>query len=86
MGNFRVTINAVGGHGQDRNNKTGKDIDFTDGRGDDRSATPEEIILEAVEKLKAQGCSVSEVTVHHWPGTEGEVVDNLLTKTRKGNF
>lgn len=86
MGNYRVTINAVGGHGQDRNNQTGKDIDFTGPRPAGTQPTPEEIIIEAVEKLKATGNSVQEVTVHHWPGQEGEVVDNLLTKTRKGNF
>lgn len=85
MGNYRVIINAVGGHGQDRANKTGENIDFTDGRSEG-TPTPESIILEAVEKLKANSNSVSEVTVHHWPGTQSEVLDNLLTNTRKGNF
>jgi hypothetical protein len=86
MGNYRIIINAVGGHGQDRGNKTGESIDFTNGRPENVQPTPEEIILEAVNKLKANGNSVSEATVHHWPGQSSEVVDNLLTGKRIGNF
>jgi hypothetical protein len=84
MGNFRITINAVGGHGQDRNKKDGEIVDFDADRADGLS--PEAIVKKAVEELQQHGNSVTEATVHHWPGSGNDVVDNLLTGKRKGNF
>lgn len=82
MGNFRIVINAVGGHGQDRKKGHGEIVDFS--AGNDRS--PEAILKRAVDELKATGNSVSEATVHHWPGSDFDVVDNLLTGKRTGSF
>lgn len=82
MGNYRVVINAVGGHGQDRDAGNGDIVDFQAG-GDN---SPEAIVLRCVEELKSKGNSVTEATVHHWPGTAAEVLDNLLTGHRKGDF
>lgn len=79
MGNYRVTINAVGGHGQDREKGNGESPDFGEG-------TPEAIVAKAIAELKASGNSVTEATVHHWPGQASEVVDNLLTGKRLGSF
>ena len=79
MGNYRITINAVGGHGADRGKGNGETIDFGEN-------TPEAIVKRAVEELKARGESVTEATVHHWPGSGSEVVDNLLTGRRIGSF
>lgn len=79
MGNYRVIINAVGGHGQDREKGHGEQVDFGEN-------TPEAIVKDAVEKLRARGESVTEATVHHWPGSTTEVVDNLLTGKRTGSF
>lgn len=79
MGNYRIIINAVGGHGQDRGKGHGETVDFGE-------QSPEAIIKRAVEELQATGNSVTEATVHHWPGSGSEVVDNLLTGRRTGSF
>lgn len=79
MGNFRVVINAVGGHGQDRDKGNGESPEF----GED---TPEGIIKRCIAELQAKGNSVTEATVHHWPGQIVEVVDNLITGKRIGKF
>lgn len=79
MGNYRVIINAVGGHGQDREKGNGETVDFGDN-------SPEAILKRAVEELQASGNTVSEATIHHWPGTPSEVVDNLVSGKRLGSF
>lgn len=79
MGNYRITINAVGNHGHDRAKGNGETVNFGDN-------TPEAIVKRAVEELKAAGESVTEATVHHWPGTDSQVVDNLLTGKRTDSF
>lgn len=79
MGNYRVIINAVGDHGQDRTKGHGEIVDFGEN-------SPEAIVKRAVEELKATGNTVSEASVHHWPGTDSEVLDNLLTGKRTGKF
>lgn len=79
MGNYRIVINAVGGHGQDRDKGNGETVDFGDN-------SPEAIVRRCVEELQATGNSVTEATVHHWPGTNAEVVDNLLSGRRIGSF
>lgn len=90
MGDFRIIINAVGGHGQDRSKKDGEVVDFnTDGPG-----SPEAIAKEFVEKLQASGCSVQSAIVEHWPVDNypesreagKEIIDDLLTGVRKGSF
>jgi hypothetical protein len=82
MGNFRITINGVGGHGVDRGKRHGETVDF--GAGGDTS--PDAIAKRMVDELKATGCSITEATITHWPGQDGSVVDNLLTTKRLGNF
>lgn len=82
MGNYRVIINAVGGHGQDRGKGHGETVDFEAGG----ESSPEAILKRAVAELQAHGNSVTEATVHHWPGSGSEVVDNLLTGRRTGSF
>ena len=82
MGTFRVEIQAVGGHGQDRDNKTGENVDFNAG-GDQ---TPDAIAKKFVDDLKAAGVNVESAKIVHWPGTETEVTDDLLTGARVGNF
>lgn len=82
MGNYRVIINAVGGHGQDRSKGHDQVVDFEAG-GEN---SPEAIIARAVAELQATGNTVSEATIHHWPGTPSEVVDNLVTGRRLGSF
>lgn len=94
MGNFRIVIDAVGGHGQDREKKDGEVVDF----GND---TPEAIAKKAVEELKAKGTNVLSAKVYHWPSDtvyqgdpvaplngEGKecITDALVSGVRKGNF
>jgi hypothetical protein len=89
MGDFRIVINAVGGHGQDRDKKNGEVVDFG-------TNTPEAIAKELVGKLKASGCSVDNAYVVHWPldnyegqlknGRTAQIVDDLVTGKRTGGF
>lgn len=85
MGNFTITVKAVGGHGQDRLKKDGEVVDFTEGRGE-ASNSPDAIAKRFVEELKAKGTSVESATITHWPGQPSEVTDDLLTGIRHGNF
>ena len=92
MGDFRIIINAVGGHGQDRNKKNGETVDFSK----DGTTSPEAIAKEFVDKLKASGVNVEEASVIHWPldnyggqlknGRINQIVDDLLTGKRTGSF
>ncbi len=82
MGNYRITVNAVGNHGHDRGKKHGEQVDFA--AGGDR--TPDALAAKLVADLKAAGESVQEATVTHWPGQDGSVIDNLLTGKRIGSF
>lgn len=82
MGNFRITISGVGGHGVDRGKGHGETVDFAAG-GD---STPDAIAKRLVDELVASGAQVSEATVHHWPGQDSQVVDSLLSGRRCGSF
>jgi hypothetical protein len=93
MGDFRVIIDAVGGHGQDRSKKDGEVVNFKA----DGELSPEALAQEFVEKLKSSGCSVQSAKVIHWPADNypdsssgrvagEEIVDDLLTGVRKNNF
>lgn len=92
MGDFRIIIDCVGGHGQDRSKKDGEVVDFnTDGQG-----SPEALAVELIEKLKQSGCSVDAARIVHWPldnyggpeqnGRRQYLADCLLTGKRTGSF
>lgn len=102
MGNFRIVIDAVGGHGQDRGKKDGEVVDFTKQSESYHSDdTPEAIAKRAVDELKAKGTNVLHAKVYHWPADtvyQGEpivpidnngkecITDDLITGIRKGQF
>lgn len=101
MGNFRIVIDAVGGHGQDRDRKDGETVDFTHNAGYHNNDTPEAIAKRAVEELKAKGTNILSAKVYHWPSDtvyQGDpvapvdgngkecITDDLLTSVRKGQF
>lgn len=102
MGNFRIVIDAVGGHGQDRSKKDGETVDFTkQSEGYHSDDTPEAIAKRAVEELKAKGTNVLSAKVYHCPAdtvyqgepiapVDGEgkacITDDLMTGIRKGQF
>lgn len=82
MGNFKIEINAVGGHGVDRDKKDGETVDFNA----EGEFTPDALVARFVNEMKRFGNDVQSATITHWPGEEGEVTDDLLTGVRKGNF
>jgi len=96
MGDFRIVINAVGGHGQDRTKKDGEIVDFTNTGGGFSKATPEAIAEEFIQRLRESGVSITSAKVIHWPADNypeatdrkagEEVVDDLVTKIRKNSF
>lgn len=96
MGDFRIIIDAVGGHGQDRSKKDGEVVDFTiESAGyPSNPNTPEAMAQKFVEELKAKGVNVQKAKVVHWPADNypeqreagKEVVDDLLTGVRTNNF
>jgi hypothetical protein len=92
MGNFRIEIEAVGGHGDRREIKDGEELDF-DGLPE---SSVDRVAHEAVEALKARGAVINSAKLIHWPKTPlayaepqaqgGEVVDDVLQKQRHGSF
>jgi hypothetical protein len=94
MGDFRIVINAVGGHGQDRSKKHGEKVDFTGDSGYHSATTPETIAQVLIAALRSTGCSIDSAKVIHWPADNypdqreagKEVVDDLLTGVRTGSF
>lgn len=78
MGTFRIEIQAVGGHGDAR--------EIGDGGTLDPASYPDNSIdavaFDALQALQARGASVESAKLIHWPGDPGQVVDDLLTRTR----
>ena len=81
MGQFRVTITAVGGHGCGREVKDGGRLQPCN-----RIGCPDCETRQFVKRLKEQGSNVESALLQHWPGQANEVVDDLLAGTRKGSF
>lgn len=81
MGDFSIEVRAVGGHGCQRDLKSGATV------GDcGNPSCPDCIARRFVAELKKSGQSVSQATLTHWPGQDSEVRDNLLTGIRRGSF
>jgi len=81
MGNFRVEINAVGGHGCSREVKNGGTVFGCRIIGCADCET-----REFVGRLKAKGVDVKSATLTHWPGDPTEVQDDLVSGVRTGSF
>jgi len=82
MGSFKIEITAVGGHGVDRDVKDGEVVNFFK----EGNFTPD-ALAKTFERLVAHyGNQIESATMTHWPGDPNEVVDNLVTGVRKGNF
>jgi len=82
IGQFRIIITATGGHGVDRGKKDGEIVDFNA----DGEYTPDAIAKRLVNELKRFGATLKNASIVHWPETDGQVTDDLLTGIRKGNF
>lgn len=91
MGDFRIEVNATGGHGCQREKGRGDRIEDCGQPG-----CPDCIARRFVAELVKSGSQVREATLTHWPGQDGdtrskelvgsEVRDNLLTGIRRGDF
>ena len=83
MGNFRIEVESVGNHGCQRELGDGATVT---GCGD--PSCPDCIARRFVAELKAKGqlYSTAKATLTHWPGTPGEVQDDLITGIRTGHF
>lgn len=90
MGTFRVEVQAVGGHGCQRDKKDGETVEVC---GEPRC--PDCITRAYIAALKAAGVffdttgsenTIGYAKITHWPGQRGTVFDNLLTGRRSGSF
>lgn len=81
MGNFRVEVEAVGGHGCQRELKDGAEVTKCS-----NPSCPDCMAREFVAALKATGNSLVSAKLIHWPGQKSEVRDDLLTGIRSGSF
>lgn len=81
MGDFRIEVNATGGHGCQR--ELG-DKSLVEGCG--QPGCPDCLARKFVADLKASGNSIKDALLIHWPNSSGTVVDNLTTKMRGGSF
>lgn len=81
MGDFRIEVNATGGHGCQRELKDGSSV------GDCGSPScPDCIARRFVAELKAKGVMLKDALLIHWPNSEPTIVDNLVSGKRTGSF
>ena len=80
MGQFRIEIVAVGGHGCKREIGDGEVVE-----GCGNPGCPDCETRAFVASFRQRN-SVEKATFTHWPGTPGEVQDDLLTGKRTGSF
>jgi hypothetical protein len=87
MGQFRVVVDAVGGHGCMRELGDGSTV-----IGCERVGCVDCITREYVRRLKRSGAMVDVARLEHWHDREqeipasGQIVDDLLTGVRAGSF
>lgn len=79
MGQFRIEIVAVGGHGCERKARVGDRV-----YGCRRMDCPDCMFAEFVERLRRNGAGsiLDSATFTHWPGQPNEVVDTLCLNDR----
>lgn len=81
MGNFVIDVEAVGGHGCQRDKKDGEEVP-----GCGHTNCPDCAARRFVAELRRQGNSLVRAKITHWPGQPGSVEDDLLSGKRKGSF
>lgn len=81
MGQFVVHVDAVGNHGCQREVKDGEVV-----AGCGQPGCTDCVTRRYLADLKATSATVSTATITHWPGSESEVRDDLLTGLRSGSF
>lgn len=80
MGRFRIFVEAVGGHGCQRDKKNKEVVE-----GCGLPTCPDCVTRKFVAELK-QNNSIERAVITHWPEQDGTVQDNLVTGIRTGNF
>lgn len=92
MGQFRIVIDAYGGHGCQREVKDGQVL-----QGCGRQGCPDcEAGSLIADFARRTGSQIVSASLTHWPGTTGEVVDEYhvaqaammprLSRMRRGTF
>lgn len=81
MGQFVFQLDAIGGHGCQRERGDG---DFV--VGCEQSHCTDCITREYVRRLKRTGAMINSAKLVHWPGTKEQVVDDLVSGKRQSNF
>lgn len=87
MGDYRIVIEGLGGHGCERDKGDGEHV-----VGCERSNCPDCMSRELVRRLKRSGEQVKKAVFTHWPAdlpgysVENQVSDDLLTGKRTGSF
>lgn len=95
MGDFRIVVEAMGGHGCMREVGDGQTV-----IGCNRPGCPDCIAREFVRRLQRSGAQIHQANLVHWPADfinphtdapagytiENQVRDNLVTGKRYGSF
>jgi hypothetical protein len=81
MGQFKVEVVAVGGHGCQREKRDGEDVADCG-----EPSCPDCIARRFVNELTTKGSNVESATLTHWPGQPSQVVDDLKSGKRAGSF
>lgn len=81
MGTFRIEVQAVGGHGCQREIGEGETVP-----GCGQATCPDCIARRFVAELRDRGSSVESARLVHWPATPSEVRDDLVSGKRSGAF
>jgi hypothetical protein len=81
VGTFKIEIEAVGGHGCQREIKSGAEVP-----GCGHEACPDCAARRFVMELKRKGNSLVSAKLTHWPGDPSSVQDDLLSGIRRGSF
>ena len=80
MGQFKIEIVAVGGHGCQREIKDGGEV-YGCGQLNCPDCRAREFVADMRRRYNVESASLT-----HWPGTQSQVVDDLVTRKRTGSF
>jgi len=83
MGQWRLEISAIGGHGCERKARRGEKLYNRCGK----FGCADCLAYDFVQMLRVKGFSVETARFIHFPGARQEVVDDLLSNERRmGEF
>lgn len=83
MGQFKISIDAIGAHGCERKARGGDKLFNRCGK----FGCADCMAYDFVQMLRVKGFTVEAASLTHFPGARQEVVDDLLVNERKtGSF